>query len=316
MKSHLVGAVYVYLVLFALPALLHAEVVDQYFEPSPVTNYGSVLTDVITPSSVDHAQTFTVGTDGLLTRVDVLVRRGLDVQEDLKFDIRTVSAGIPDSDDGSALASAIIPWSIFPPPQMPAPFTDLIWVSVDLSVKTLPVIEGQEYALVLQSNAGPVAGYEWGGAEGNQYTDGSGYFRVSDGAWTEDIGAITDTPIDWGFRTHLIPTPPAIDINPGKDPNIINLKSGGSIPVAVLTQGEFDALQLDPVTTRFGPGEAATARYKVKDVDKDHDVDLVLFFKIQQTGITCSDVQATLTGELYDGTPFTANDSIQTKNCQ
>ena len=107
-----------------------------------------------------------------------------------------------------------------------------------------------------------------------------------------------------------------IDIKPGKEPNIINLKSGGFIPVAILTEGEFDALQVDPDIAKFGPSEAIAERYKVKDVDRDGDEDLVLYFRIQQTGIVCSDTRATLTGELYNETPITSTDSVQTKNCQ
>ena len=107
----------------------------------------------------------------------------------------------------------------------------------------------------------------------------------------------------------------AIEIKPRKDPNIINLRSRGFVSLAVLTKNDLDALQLDPDVARFGPGNAMTARYQVKDVDHDGDEDLLLYFKIQQTGIACQDTQATLTGELYDGTSITGTDSIQTKNC-
>jgi len=108
----------------------------------------------------------------------------------------------------------------------------------------------------------------------------------------------------------------AIDIYPGKYPNIINLKSNGFVKVAVLTEGDFDALQIRPDTTKFGPGHAVTARYQVKDVDSDGDDDLLLYYRIEQTGIACSDTQTTLTGELYDGTPISGTDSVQTTNCQ
>ena len=123
---------------------------------------------------------------------------------------------------------------------------------------------------------------------------------------------------DVTYSTTIVPTSMeiAVDINPGKDPNIINLKSGGFIPVAVLTKDGFDALQVDPDTAKFGPGHAVTARYRVNDVDRDGDEDLLLYFRVQQTGIACSDTQATLTSELYDETPITGTDSVQTKNCQ
>ena len=123
---------------------------------------------------------------------------------------------------------------------------------------------------------------------------------------------------DVTYSTAIVPAPMevAIDINPGKDPNIINLKSGGFVSVAVLTEGDFDALQIDPDTAKFGPGHAVTVRYRVKDIDSDGDDDLLLYHRIQQTGIACSDTQATLTGVLYDETPITGTDSVQTKNCK
>lgn len=118
----------------------------------------------------------------------------------------------------------------------------------------------------------------------------------------------------WLLNLALTPT---IDIDPAKDPNIINLKSGGFVPVAILTNGTFDALQVDPETAKFGPDQAGIAHYKVRDLDKDGNADLVLYFRVPQTGIACSDTQAMLTGKLYDGiTAFAGNDSIQTKNCQ
>lgn len=107
-----------------------------------------------------------------------------------------------------------------------------------------------------------------------------------------------------------------IDINPQKAPNVINLKSGGFISVAVLTSGEIDALQVDPGRAKFGPGEAMATRYRVKDVDRDGDEDLLMYFRIQQAGIDCSNTEATLIGALYDGTHILGTDYIQTKNCQ
>lgn len=113
-----------------------------------------------------------------------------------------------------------------------------------------------------------------------------------------------------------IPTSATIDIRPNKTPNTINTKSRGSVSVAVLTEGEVDALQVDPDTVKFGPNEATVTRTQVKDVDRDGDVDLLLKFSNKQTGIACSDTEATLTGELYHGSLISGTDSIQTKGCR
>ena len=107
-----------------------------------------------------------------------------------------------------------------------------------------------------------------------------------------------------------------IDIYPQKTPNIINLKSGGFISVAVLTNDEIDALQVDPGRAKFGTGGSMATRYRVKDVDRDGDDDLLMYFRIEQAGIDCSDTEATLIGALYDGTHITGTDYIQIKNCQ
>ena len=107
-----------------------------------------------------------------------------------------------------------------------------------------------------------------------------------------------------------------IDIKPGSETNNINPNSNGLVAVAILTGGEFDALQLDPDTAKLGPGEATVERYTVTDVDSDGDQDLLLHFRIQEAGIACADAQATLVGELYDGTEITGTDSITTVGCQ
>ena len=106
-----------------------------------------------------------------------------------------------------------------------------------------------------------------------------------------------------------------IDIIPGAEFNRLNPNSNGLVDVAILTEGAFDALQLDPNTARFGPGEAAAEHYTVADVESDGNQDLVLHFSVQDTLIACGDTQATLTGVLYDGTEVTGMDAITTVGC-
>ena len=111
-----------------------------------------------------------------------------------------------------------------------------------------------------------------------------------------------------------LPTIVEIDVKPGSFPNSINVKSNGVIPVAVLTTDTFDAMEVDPATVTFGPDSAALAHSTAHlgDVNNDGDIDLLLHFRTQETGIRCDDIEASVVGQTFDGMPFEASDSIKT----
>ena len=69
-------------------------------------------------------------------------------------------------------------------------------------------------------------------------------------------------------------------------------------------------------TVAFGTDGASADRYKVKDINKDGLGDLLLRFKIPETGIECGDTDATLTGNTYGGESFTGTDTIVTVGCK
>ncbi|MGB5661141.1 MAG: hypothetical protein WBO54_16845 [Thermoanaerobaculia bacterium] len=113
-----------------------------------------------------------------------------------------------------------------------------------------------------------------------------------------------------------------IDIKPGIDPNIINPKSTGEIPVAILTTSvadgepfDFDALDVDPLTVAFGPDSARIvhAQGHAEDVDRDGDLDMLVHFKTWQTGISCGDAEAALTGKTFADLSVAGSDSIKTQ---
>ncbi|MDB4308049.1 hypothetical protein N9985_02040 [Gammaproteobacteria bacterium] len=111
--------------------------------------------------------------------------------------------------------------------------------------------------------------------------------------------------------------PIAIDIKPGSDPNPVNPKSKGVIPVAVLGSMDFDATQVDFSTVEFGPGKASPVHDgHVENVNGDGFEDMVFHFKTQGTGITCGDTEATLSGETFGGDAFTGTDSVKTAGCK
>ena len=108
-----------------------------------------------------------------------------------------------------------------------------------------------------------------------------------------------------------------IDIKPGSSPNSINPKSNGVIPVAILTTDTFDATTVDPLSVQFGPNEATEAHGKghIEDANGDGEPDLVLHFRTQETGITCGEISASLTGQTVDGEPIEGSDAIKTVGC-
>lgn len=109
-----------------------------------------------------------------------------------------------------------------------------------------------------------------------------------------------------------------IDIKPGSDPNAINPRSKGVIPVAILTTESFNAQIVDPSTVQFGPNGAGIGDRSahLQDVNEDGDLDLVLHFRTQQTGIACGDTTAFLTGETFVSTPIQGSQNIVTVGCK
>jgi hypothetical protein len=109
-----------------------------------------------------------------------------------------------------------------------------------------------------------------------------------------------------------------IDIKPGEFPNSINPKDKGVIPVAILTTHSFDATTVDSTTVLFGATgtEGAPVQAALADVDGDGDIDLILHFKTQATGITCGDTSASLAGETFSGQAIKGADSIKTVGCK
>lgn len=105
-----------------------------------------------------------------------------------------------------------------------------------------------------------------------------------------------------------------IDIKPGSSPNSIQPESRGVIPVAVLATPDFDPSEIDGSTVRFGPAEAAPVHGTphFEDIDSDGDVDRVFHFSTQESGLTCADETADLTGATRGGTPILGTDSVRT----
>ena len=108
----------------------------------------------------------------------------------------------------------------------------------------------------------------------------------------------------------------AIDIKPGSDPNSINIGSGGTVPVAILSSLGFDATTIDPTTVSLASAPIrlrgnGTPMASVDDVNNDGLDDLVVHVLTQALEVNPTDQHATIVGHLVNGDFFMGSDSIR-----
>jgi hypothetical protein len=102
-----------------------------------------------------------------------------------------------------------------------------------------------------------------------------------------------------------------IDIKPGSDPNSINTKSMGVVPVAILGSETFDVADVDVTTLAFGPAFASPAHSgHLEDVNSDGFTDLVSHYRQKQTGLAPGDMQACIEGQTTGGEVIFGCDSV------
>lgn len=100
-----------------------------------------------------------------------------------------------------------------------------------------------------------------------------------------------------------------IDVKPGSDQSVVNLRANGVIPVAILTTDIFDALSVDLSTVMLGDpnlaGQIAARSSHATDVDGDGDIDLLLHFSVRELrdagALDASSTSLELTGTTLDG---------------
>lgn len=161
-------------------------------------------------------------------------------------------------------------------------------------------------------------------------TDIAGSFRVYGffATWDPPVFVQPGTSqVQFEFLTDVVvragagANPVNMDIKPGNKHNKLNPRSRGTIWVAILSdigpESPFDPLsQVDISTVGFGPDAAKVIRDKTRDINRDGVNDLLLLFKIRETGIACGETEAILTGETFDAQQFSGTDLIHTIGCR
>ena len=172
-------------------------ILDQEYDPTIDRLLGIGQVEGQADPDIDLAQTFTVGITGILTSVEVLIRRESGITEDLLFDIRTIAGGVPTEADAGAnvLANTSLSAAGIP---LASEF-----VSVDLSSFGLAVTAGEVLSIVLQSDGANPA-YLWSGTAADGYAGGGTFRRfLSIPATWGTTGAASDL----AFRTFVEPVP-------------------------------------------------------------------------------------------------------------
>jgi len=185
--------------------------------------------------------------------------------------------------------------------------------TLELNVSGLPATATMTPTLPIFGN--PVtSSFSWTPGAGDVGVTVVNFSATSDGGGSGT--SETDCPVTLEVLDTLIV---GIDIKPFSDPNGLNPAHKGVVPVAILTSDTFNATTVDASTVAFGVDGAAPVHIgggHVEDADADGDLDLVLHFNTQETGIACGDLSATLTGETFDGQKFEGSDAVKTAGCK
>jgi hypothetical protein len=107
-----------------------------------------------------------------------------------------------------------------------------------------------------------------------------------------------------------------IDIKPDDPDNTINLKSRGTVPVAILGSATFDPTTVDPATVTLAGAPVVTRpngvpMTSIADVNGDGYLDLLLHFRTQDLQLTRTSTEAVLYGETFSGQRIRGADAVR-----
>jgi len=112
-----------------------------------------------------------------------------------------------------------------------------------------------------------------------------------------------------------------IDIKPGSDANIINLKSPLPVPVALFGSDTFNVRDVKLRTVGLHPmdrpEEAVSPVLSLfVDVNRDGFKDILFFFATRSLTLRTTDTEACLHGDLRNGEHFCGHDSVVVIKCK
>lgn len=112
-----------------------------------------------------------------------------------------------------------------------------------------------------------------------------------------------------------------IDIKPGDATNSINLRSAGTVPVAILGSATFDPMTVDPTTVTLAGATVATRgqgqpMVSQGDFNRDGYLDLLLHFRTQDLKLTPASTEAVLYGTTFSGQRIRGSDSVRIVRAQ
>jgi len=151
----------------------------------------------------------------------------------------------------------------------------------------------------------------------------SGVFPVLQGAHSLTIQTIA-SPFGGGaayFNIVTVVQFADVDIKPGSDPNSINTKSKGVVPVAILGSATLDVTDIDVSTLQFAGAspkhdlsDPLVYAAHLQDVNLDGFVDLVSHYPQKDTTV-CGQATGEITANLLDGTALSGSDSVRPLHC-
>jgi hypothetical protein len=293
-------------------------VLDQQVDPR-VTGGGAYL---VMYRGGYFSQTFTVGVDGRLAGVDVLMSRRELLQTDVLFEISPTLDGVPAPTMGLPSHGAI-PFAMIPvdPEGMAGAAQD--WVHLDLAMHDIAVTAGQQLAIVLKLNTppgpppppDPMHSFDivWHASMTDPYPPGGAFAHPTiPGSPWNPIAVV-----DAGFRTWVEAVETiAIDVRPGDGLAAIHPQSGGLLAVALLGGAESDVAQVDPASVRVAgvpPRTLPNGRpmAAIEDCNGDGFLDLVVHVGVADLELAGDEMEILVTAATWSGTALRGSDTVR-----